>query len=266
MNTHVQLRIRKVGCWLLTGLLFSLLLRPIYAQSSSASTTQVWPDDIRAAAEVSKRFQQRLIETKDLSALVNEFFTINPNRFFPGQLDEFVKDATLRKQISSADWDDHILSFMSLCYMWLVSTMAKNKGITGDIESPNKVFPAPVLEKIKKDPHLAQITSDEFEPTIKSVAQMRAMTQSLKVVLSDYRAYLDSHPAEWRPIYDQVIKEMEKKQRVESSAVSLKCHGKDCYGKPEGTPLFRVVSIPFSLTLVNEQGQLKVLKIEMIGN
>lgn len=266
MNTRFQFRIRKAVCWLVTGLLFCSPLRSAHSQSSSASTLQASPADVRAATEFSKRFQQRLIETKDIGALVDEFFTTNPNRFFPNQVKEFVKDAALRKQISANDWDSHILSFMSLCYLWTISTIAKNKGLTGDISNPEDAFPPSVLKKIKNDPHLAHIATEGFEPTIKSLAQMRAMTRSLNVVLPEYRAYFDSHPAEWRPIYDQVIKEMDRKQRIESTIVTLKCHGQECYGKAEGTQLFRVVSIPFNLTLVNEQGQLKVLKIELIDN
>jgi len=264
MNARFCARTREVSCWLLIGILFCPPFCSANSQSASISSPPASPTDVRTAAEFSRRFQKRLIETKDLGALVDEFFTANPNRFFPNHFDEFVKGAALRKQIKIADWDNHILPFMSFCYLFLISTIAKNEGMKGDISNLEEIFPTPILEKVKKDPHLAHILTDGFEPTIKSAVQMRAMTQSLKVVLPEYSAYLNNHLAEWRPIYDQAVEEMERSRRVESSVVSVKCHDKDCYGKPEGTQLLRVLSIPFNLTLVNEQGQWKVLKIEII--
>lgn len=264
MNARFRARAWEISCWLLIGILLCPPFHSVYSQSASISSSQTSPTDVRTAAEFSRRFQKRLIETKDLRALVDEFFTTNPNRFFPNHFDEFVKGAALRKQIKIADWDNHILPFMSFCYLLMVSTLAKNEGMKGDISNLEEIFPPPVLKKIKKDPHLAHILTDGFEPTIKSAVQMRAMTASLNVLLPEYVAYLDNHLTEWKPIYDQAIEEMERSRRVESSVVSVKCHDKDCYGKPEGTQLLHVVSIPFKLTLVNEQGQWKVLKIGMI--
>ncbi|HEV2666444.1 MAG TPA: hypothetical protein VG324_16115 [Blastocatellia bacterium] len=213
------------------------------------------------AADFSKRLLKRLQQTKDLGKLLDEFSNSNPRRIFPRAFDRTVEDAQLKKSISGEEWDKYCIALFNLTFMLGVHFIGIG-GMEDDRIIFETAFPPAILRKLKRNPYLSSLPEKKFSPEIQSLRRLRDITQALDPVIVEFRAYLNSHASEWQPKYESALAELDRTSRVRDEAIVENCSGADCFGKLKGTQVVHVVMLYFALTLVKEQGRLKILAID----
>jgi hypothetical protein len=235
----------------------------VYSPVSRAQEIHIRPRFAmqQEAADFSKRFLRRLQQTKDLGKLLDEFSNSNPRRLFPRAFDRTVEDAQLKKSISGEEWDKYCIALFNLSFMLGIHFIGIG-GMEDDKIEFETAFPSAILRKMKRNPYLSSLPEKKFSPEIHSLRQLREITHALDPILVEFRDYLNSHPSEWQPKYESALAELDRTSRVREEAIVENCSGADCFGKLKGTQVVHVVMLYFALTLVKEQGRLKILVID----
>ena len=244
------------------------------AQAQTAKTDE----QIRLKAEKQEvqkfvdSFLQSFEESKDFDEIPESYFVTDfKTRFSQNEKwrGENISEE-LFAQFSESERYEHNVSVFDFLYLGMMCSLYEEKiNEVGNSEDDHaedinieKLFPPNVVKSIKKSKVLQSmyIDDDENNALITNVVELQNLVVDYKNVVEAQRKYLKENASEWKARFSKNISESRKQFKNYRNEI---CEEDDCEGLPEKTRIISVVAFPLVLEIILENGNLKILKINI---
>ena len=233
-------------------------------------SNRITPEEYIEANELSHKFTDRLIRTKDIRPLIREFFVedfIHKLRSAESGLDFLIIPDDLTKTLSNAELRTIYIEQTNWFYVGLLYYNSKKPvnldDITDETEIVQKMYPPEIANSILKEPILsrmrASVDDGSTPPTSSDFRYLRKLFRGVTPLLRKYAINTNSgHTSYWH-----------KYVEGDSSLFRPQMLGHDpSYSKLPKNARIITVNIPIlRLELVKLNGKMKVLRAAfVIGN
>lgn len=260
-----------------TSLLMFVSPRVAAGQDARVRVTK---EEEAEAREISAAFMNRLFETHDFAAVLDELYVSDyMQRYISSQRAsrEHAPDSTFmlegvpslsfsRRLAASADeslWPRLFVAANNFMHYGLVSTMSRKSLL--EMSDPEKVdvaglfaaYPPEALKALDANPTLANFLVKKGRAVdVKTLAELRAVTEGMEEAARLTRAGFDARVPATSTLEHNISM---LKALPASEEVSLLGHAEE-FGYPEGTRLFKVFAPPmYELVLVRDGGRMKIV-------
>ena len=244
MSKHALLRI----LFIIISLFIGGDSTPVLAQNSDSP-------DLEGAKAIAKEFSEQLLQTKDVTPLLDKYFTSKP-KFFPYGFAEIIGEEDWTAEIS--DEMRYQLGIKLLNFGWVAALYISKATIEDDL-SIDKRFPADAMSLIRENEILSPLLSDDGSINFISLQHLQQFIEALVPVTNALREYLNRHPESWKPYFSKWASLMSMGLGYET-----KCRGEDCFGLPDNTEIYTMDAFPFVLLIIKENGIFKIAAIEAL--
>lgn len=235
-----------------------LFAGPVFGQTPPDKLT---PDETREAHRLARTFARRLLHTKDLTPLVDEYFARN---FIDGYLQcnnqrwLLDLDPKLATEVSRAELRRYLIAELNWFYLCELYVFSKHPSSSNLEMPPEKMFPADVLRIFRSDPNLkfmVDVQKDDA-PMISTVERLRTFVENLErttVLLRGYARRINAgHTRQYRETLSDWADHFELyKPWLESDD--------DCLTAPKGTRVISVTVPSFELHLSKVNGRMRII-------
>ena len=221
-------------------------------------------------------FLQSLDETKDLDKVPEKFFVADFKTRF-AQNKEFSSNDELLLQLSAGERYEYnvlLFNFFHLGMMYFAGTSEFKDDSDGDSdkgenEDYGKKMLAPEALKIVEKSKILQFWfGEDFDLEAKNIIELQDFIKDLKKVVEAQRKYLNERSVKWKEKSIQNLPKVKKKifGKINDYGADF-CEGNECEGLPEKTRIFYSrATLPLALKIVKENGELKILNLNPVGN
>jgi hypothetical protein len=244
------------------ALVFILLLAgPAFAQNPSDKLS---PAEQHEAQTLARTFARRLLRTKDLGPLIDEYFVSD---FLSGYLRDKDQEWFLclkqdvAAQVSRAELRRYFIAELNWFYMGELYVFSRNSSRSVSNIPPDKLYPADVLKVLRSDPRmratLDETGTDDSKLMIGSVKEFTTFRQKLERVTRLLRKHARTINAGHTPQYRETISDWTDRYSLYDPWLSV-CE-QACLTQPKGTRLI-VINIPsIQLQLARVNGRMRIV-------
>ncbi len=261
---------RTTACVISAFFLLFLATHRVVSQGANKITAAEYIE----ANELSHKFDDRFLKTKDIAVLIKDFYVGDfVERSLKNNYDRvgLLLDREMIPNSRIKNLRRYFITETNFIGRWFYyqHTLPKSKNDTGDIYG---LFPANVRRYLKKNRY-GRFVQDQIDVSAKFD---KPLSEKEKEEIFDNTLYLMETV---NRMLLRSISNLSPSQRVRSKknfeAMSRftkphepdvsECHSA-CYGFPQSTRMFYVRTSLFQLTLVKQNGQMKVINLDIISN
>ena len=235
--------------------------------NTSFAQDRISADERREARRMAQTFSRRLLRTKDIAPLIDDYFVAD---FLDGYLKgseanwlAFL-DRDFAKQLTRAELRRYFIAELNWFYLgelYVFSKYSSSQIGKLDLSSPEKLYPADVLKVLLSDPSIKTTVeseaADEQELLVRTPDRFRSLLVNLERAARLLRKHAIRINAGRTPQYRETVSDW--KARYELYEPSLWPCDERCFALPKGTRLIQVNVPSIQLWFARVRGQLRIV-------
>ena len=260
-GTSVAINLGMKAFVLLPALLLTLLTSHVFAQTPSDKLSA---DESREAQKLAHTFARRLLRTKDLAPLVDDYLVRD---FLNGYLQDTDRqwlaflDRDVAKQMSRAELRRYFIAELNWFYLCELYVFSKYT-FRFDSDVPlEKLYPADVLRVFRSDPRTRATLGNndvaDSELMIGTVAEMRSFVKRLETASRLLRKHARRINAGHTRHYRETLVDWTDRYQLYEPWLTV-CE-QTCMALPKGTRLIGIAIPSIELQFTKVNGRLRIV-------
>lgn len=254
-------------------ILITIFLTVSVTGTLTQTTDKITPEEYIEANELSHKFEDKLLRSKDITPLLKEFFVDHfAERSLQVQkgrvgllLDRSMIPASRQKEVRR-----YLIAEMNFVSRWFYyqSTLPESRANSG---GPYGLFPSDVAKYLKSNHYWAfvlhQVDSDaesdksysEHEKEQLFDGTLHLLEAVNPMLLRSISNLSSGQKTRMRKNFEEIGVNIDEHQPIANNC------DHQCFGSADGTRMVYVPSLFILLILVSQDGHLKILRLEMIS-